>query len=713
MRRVSLVVAVLISGCLEPKLVTCPGDELCPVGTLCDTVHGGCISPDQAQACVGVADHEACRAGSVIGYCLDQICIDPKCGNHIVEPGELCDDGNRVDGDGCSATCMSREQCGDGALDRQLGEECDDGNLLSHDGCDSRCLEETPMWTVDALGPSRAEPQWTTYDPQVGKVVLVADGYVWAWDGARWSVAGTGGPRIADAYSVAYDTLRTRLVVIAAHPQSGDTLDPNPPRDQLYEWDGTTWTIGTLANAPAVSSFVVTYDELHARVFGFGTNIQGVVVTAALDITNRTWTTVAPPNGFTGATDKTIAFDTNRGRVVVVATVGATAVTGEWNGTTWTVSSPTMVATGGWSAFYDSSITRVVVIGTSSTGTTTPAQSWNGAAWSSLTALPQLRYQPSAAFDATRGVRVVFGGESAGIPDDIVEGSGASWAIATRTTPPPGVDNVCGVDEGRHRLVCVGPGETLSDTWAWTGTWIRIPGDVGEPPPAITYDPVRATMVSIVTGQMVVLDDAGWHSVGLQGPIAPALALVFDPTSRQLVASVTELFSNVTNTLFIDEQNQTRSFPSTPLTSLAFDARNRAVVGTTYSSAVQLTADTWTPIVSPGAGFKAITNARRGTVEFVGPPHDVERSGLSWIDLAAAPIQLVGASAFDQSTGELFTIGVDGVSRFMLHRRWDSVTPFEDCSSTIDSDGDGLAGCDDPDCWTVCQPACPPLTTCP
>lgn len=37
------------------------------------------------------------------------------CGNELVEPGEQCDDGNEVAGDGCSANCQD-ENCGDGHL---------------------------------------------------------------------------------------------------------------------------------------------------------------------------------------------------------------------------------------------------------------------------------------------------------------------------------------------------------------------------------------------------------------------------------------------------------------------------------------------------------------------------------------------------------------------------------------------------------------------
>ena len=44
------------------------------------------------------------------------------CGNGLVEPAEQCDDGNRVDDDGCSSACEF-EYCGNGRVDR--GEDCD------------------------------------------------------------------------------------------------------------------------------------------------------------------------------------------------------------------------------------------------------------------------------------------------------------------------------------------------------------------------------------------------------------------------------------------------------------------------------------------------------------------------------------------------------------------------------------------------------------
>lgn len=103
-----------------------------------------------------------------------------ECGNGTVEPGEQCDDGNTVDGDGCSAQCQhettaeqcangidddedglldcadpdctqdpvcSETQCGNGRL--ESGEECDDGNSADGDGCSAQCTLESAEQTCD------------------------------------------------------------------------------------------------------------------------------------------------------------------------------------------------------------------------------------------------------------------------------------------------------------------------------------------------------------------------------------------------------------------------------------------------------------------------------------------------------------------------------------------------------------------------------------
>ena len=98
------------------------------------------------------------------------------CGNGITETGEECDDGNTINGDGCSSTCTTETStyapstgtatietpssgsgggiqytgpaiCGNGNID--VGEDCDDGNTTDGDGCSSTCGKE-----VSAYAPS-------------------------------------------------------------------------------------------------------------------------------------------------------------------------------------------------------------------------------------------------------------------------------------------------------------------------------------------------------------------------------------------------------------------------------------------------------------------------------------------------------------------------------------------------------------------------------
>jgi cysteine-rich repeat protein len=85
----------------------------------------------------------------------------PECANwkREWEKGEECDDGNFINGDGCSqfctieagyactnfsykedVCCATLDLCGNGKKD--LCEKCDDGNRKSNDGCSSECVVE-------------------------------------------------------------------------------------------------------------------------------------------------------------------------------------------------------------------------------------------------------------------------------------------------------------------------------------------------------------------------------------------------------------------------------------------------------------------------------------------------------------------------------------------------------------------------------------------
>ncbi|HSA58116.1 MAG TPA: DUF4215 domain-containing protein [bacterium] len=105
-----------------------------------DSADGtGCPSIDQIQVNRDedrdfLMEFEECSKGAIE---YNDVCGD---GRVEVNNGETCDDGNAVDGDGCSANCAS-EVCGDGTV--QLAEECDDGNTESGDGCEADCTVTT------------------------------------------------------------------------------------------------------------------------------------------------------------------------------------------------------------------------------------------------------------------------------------------------------------------------------------------------------------------------------------------------------------------------------------------------------------------------------------------------------------------------------------------------------------------------------------------
>src|SRR5262249_15845632 len=55
----------------------------------------------------------------------DENCLLEACGNYLVQAGEDCDDGNTIDGDGCSSTCHFEYVCGDGFVKPDSPEQCD------------------------------------------------------------------------------------------------------------------------------------------------------------------------------------------------------------------------------------------------------------------------------------------------------------------------------------------------------------------------------------------------------------------------------------------------------------------------------------------------------------------------------------------------------------------------------------------------------------
>ncbi len=124
--------------CLSPN-IACSNDGQCNDNN--PYTHDMCMNPSTPQsqciyhpiACLTNADCNDNNAqttdicvnpGTMDSYC-QHTPMPPVCGNNVKESGEQCDDGNNVNGDGCSSTCLLEGQicteiCSGGAVDFEL-----------------------------------------------------------------------------------------------------------------------------------------------------------------------------------------------------------------------------------------------------------------------------------------------------------------------------------------------------------------------------------------------------------------------------------------------------------------------------------------------------------------------------------------------------------------------------------------------------------------
>jgi cysteine-rich repeat protein len=147
----------------------------CNVSCMWEFCGDGTYDADGGDNIVGTEDDEKCDSGwgnndTVADACRTD-CTNFRCGDSVVDSGEQCDmptcpnglscisdmdcDGtgpmredercvNRNDYNGCDSSCQW-DYCGDGFVNYNAGEECDDGNVINGDGCSSACLPDMSL----------------------------------------------------------------------------------------------------------------------------------------------------------------------------------------------------------------------------------------------------------------------------------------------------------------------------------------------------------------------------------------------------------------------------------------------------------------------------------------------------------------------------------------------------------------------------------------
>ena len=201
----------------------CTSDERCgnglvdlALGESCDCGDGSATTPGTCSGANSNAPGASCRPN----------CKLATCGDGIVDPGEWCDDGNHVPGDGCRADCTGPfTAMASGTLKDLRGVWASGPN-------DAFAVGDQRILHYDGVAWSKmVPPASASYVAVCGNalgVFAVGSGRVDQYDGAAWTTMIL--PSGLVALSAACTP--TQLIVGGSNATNG----------AVATWDGTTWT---------------------------------------------------------------------------------------------------------------------------------------------------------------------------------------------------------------------------------------------------------------------------------------------------------------------------------------------------------------------------------------------------------------------------------------------------------------------------------------
>jgi hypothetical protein len=252
---------------------------------------------------------------------------------------------------------------------------------------------------------------------------------LWQWRAGSWRVLASGGPSERSLAAAAWDARRNVLVV-----HGGGSLTGTYVRyGETWEWDGGAWRQHAGASPGPRDHHALAYDGARGVMVMYGGQVDpdAPFPTGTWTWDGATWTQASNSIGPGGLVHHAMAYDAERGRVVLYGgrarTGGPPVATWEWDGATWQ---------------------RFDVPG------------------------PGPRAGHRMAYDPVRRVVVLFGDEDNG---ETWTWNGAAWSRAAVTGPPPRVVHAMAWDAGRQRVMLFGGSGSgghavLGDLWAWDGT---------------------------------------------------------------------------------------------------------------------------------------------------------------------------------------------------------------------------------------------------
>lgn len=506
-------------------------------------------------------------------------------------------------------------------------------------------------------------------------------GDTWIFDSAGWRKVAITGPRARSRHAMAYDPVRDRIVLVGG--KAGAAVEAS-----TWEFDGTQWTPRTNASTPAIYDAALAFDRVRGRLVLQGGAEQVVQQLAAADPNEQE---ARKTYEWTGTTWMMATDDTTPG-----ARFGASASTDPITGRA--------LVFGGAAGLGGGCGIIVCIVPVNTTHT------WNGTTWtpSEYSALPGLQAH-TGTFDPDRRRVVVFGGAD-GSPGANIYELVDSWKII----PPKGTAPSARIDAaiahvafpGKHSIMLFGgkAGAVWSnETWSFDGTMWTAVSTTTAPPGrskhSIAYDANRGRLVMFGGQDQMGLRQDLWEFDGNDWTQVPFLPSDVIPEARESAA-------------------------------MAYDPGNKNIVlfGGDVGSAVDGRTWTWdgtswvehTSALNPpprsGAGM-AWDPVRERVVLFGGGEtvgNDAwEWDGTAWsfvsiFDPPQARRNVVLASS-PSGDGVLAIGGADDAMFSLsevLQLTYLSTSSYETCRADLDDDGDGAAGCLDPDCWATCTPYC-------
>jgi cysteine-rich repeat protein len=282
----------------------------------------------------GVVDPgEACDDDNrMSGDGCDANCTITACGNDVVTTGEQCDDGNADPGDGCKPDC-TLNVCGDGVVWRGV-EACDDGNLVNGDGCSSTCQ-------IEEAGGSQIAGQWVSHGPEGGtSVAIVIDpvnpNIVYAGTGMGSDYGGgvfksTDGGTTWMGASTGLTAFR--INALAINPVNRSVLYAGTESGRVFKTAdaATTWSDVTPIGLFTNSIYGMAIDPSAPDTVYLGSSGQGVFKT--ID-GGATWTFAG--SGITNAGTVDLAIDPSHASTLYAAVYTGGLFKTTNGGTSWT-----------------------------------------------------------------------------------------------------------------------------------------------------------------------------------------------------------------------------------------------------------------------------------------------------------------------------------------------------------------------------------------